>query len=97
MNTAVSTVTFPPLSMPLPLVHTGWPVLLVIAAVLVVAWIVCALVVAAGVALGHLLVLAARGLVTTLTSRHHNPDTSAQSESSAEGPGQRRNDETPPP
>ena len=95
MNTAVSTVTFPPLSTPLPLVHTGWPVLLIIAASLVAAWIVCVLVVAAGVGLGHLLVLALRALVTTF--RDHNPATTAtQSESSAAGAGQRTNDETPP-
>lgn len=73
---AVTPATTPrPLWMVLPIVHAGSSVFLLVAAGLVAVWTLCAVLVAAGLALGHVLVTAARALISTASKHHHRSST----------------------
>ena len=83
MHTSVSAHVCPLWSMRFP-VHIGWSVFGLVAAGFLAVWLVCAVLVAAGLGVGHLLVTATRALVATATTRRHTP--SIERDATEEGP-----------
>lgn len=65
-------------------IHIGWSVFVLVAAGFLAVWLVCAVLVAAGLGVGHLLVTATRALVATTTTQRHTPP--IERDATEEGP-----------